>query len=251
MSGHVRIGTSGFTYDHWKDVFYPPDVPTRAWLEFYAERSDTVEINTSYYHMPRPNVCASWRERSPQAFCFVMKLYGGITHRRRLENCEGLLVNYLDAVGRLEEKLGPILVQLPPRFTADPARLDAFLRTGPPDRRWAVEFRHPSWLCDEVYAVLREHRAALVVHDLLRDHPDVVTAGWAYLRFHGAGEQYGGSYTDAMLRAAARRIREHVAQGRDVYAYFNNDAHGHAVKNALRLKEIVAARPAAHRQRRR
>lgn len=243
MAGKAYIGTSGFTYDHWREVFYPPAVKQREWLEFYCRHFDTVEINTSYYHMPRPNVCAGWRQRSPDGFCFVMKMNGRLTHSRRLINCEEPLETFLIPVNELGEKLGPILVQLPPKFKADARRLDAFLDICPTQRRWAVEFRDPSWLCEDTYAVLRAHKAALVVHDLIPEHPRITTAAWTYLRFHGPSEEkYHGSYSDEMLRAAARRIKKHLKDGRDVYAYFNNDAHGHAVRNAASLIQFVSGR---------
>jgi uncharacterized protein YecE (DUF72 family) len=239
MSGKAYIGTSGFSYDHWREVFYPPEVPKRKWLEYYCEHFETVEINASYYRLPRESVCESWGRRTPEEFRFVMKMNNRITHRRRLVGCEELLSTFLRAVDALGEKLGPILVQLPPRFGVDRERLKSFLDICPPRYRWALEFRDPSWLCDEIYAVLCSNKAALVVHDLIEDHPAVVTTGWTYLRFHGVGEKYGGNYTDAMLKSAAARIREHLDAGRDVYAYFNNDAHGYAVRNAQRLKEFL------------
>ena len=239
MSGKAHIGTSGFTYDHWREVFYPPQVKQREWLEYYCRHFDTVEINASYYHMPRPNVCESWRRRSPAGFCFVMKLNGSITHRRRLVDCGEALEMFVGAAGRLGQKLGPLLVQLPPRFRADAARLAAFLDICPAEHRWAVEFRDESWLCEEVYDVLRAHNAALVVHDLIADHPRVVTADWVYLRFHGPARKYAGCYTDAMLRDAAARVRDRLAAGRDVFAYFNNDVAGHAVANAKTLKRLL------------
>ena len=243
MTGTAYIGTSGFTYDDWKGRFYPPEVKQRAWLEYYAEHFDTVEINTSYYHMPRANVCASWRRRTPDGFCVVMKMYTGVTHRRRLANCEDLLESFVLAVEELGEKLGPILVQLPPRWKADPERLDKFLDLCPSHVRWAVEFRDPSWLCDEVYAVLRAHKAALVVHDLIKEHPEVLTADWSYRRFLGPGEQkYLGSYSAAMLRPVSRTIRAHLREGRDVYAYFNNDYACNAVYNGLELRRLVGGR---------
>ena len=239
MSGGVYIGTSGFTYDHWRVVFYPPEVPKRQWLEFYCRQFGTVEINASYYHMPRASVCASWARRSPEGFCFVMKLNRWITHRRKLTDCAEPLGAFLEAVDQLGGKLGPILVQLPPSLHADAARLEAFLAICPPRHRWAVEFRHPSWLCDEVYEVLRAHGAALVVHDIIKDHPDVLTADWTYYRFHGPGRRYAGCYTQQMLADAGERIHARRGEGLDVYAYFNNDALGHAVRNARGLRKLV------------
>ncbi|MCK4601191.1 MAG: DUF72 domain-containing protein [Phycisphaerae bacterium] len=243
MSGKAHIGTSGFSYGHWKGVFYGDDVPQRQWLEYYAEHFDTVELNNTFYSMPREKTCRSWRQRTPEGFCFAVKLNRLITHRKRLADCGELLGAYLKAVDHLGEKLGPVLVQLPPRFGADPSRLDVFLEICPTDHRWAVEFRDPSWLCEEVYAVLRARNAALVVHDLIKDHPREVTADFMYLRFHGPSRRYAGCYTRQALAAAAKRIREHLAAGLDVCAYFNNDIAGHAVRNAADLKRYVTARP--------
>jgi uncharacterized protein YecE (DUF72 family) len=239
MKGKAHIGTSGFTYRHWKHVFYPPDVPQKRWLEYFAEHFDTVEINSSYYHMPRASVCAAWKHRTPEGFLFVMKMNGLVTHRRRLVGVEGMLTDFLAAVDELGEKLGPVLVQLPPRFGADVPRLDSFLRLCPGDYRWAVEFRDPSWLCEEVYGVLRRHNAALVVHDLIADHPRQITADFVYIRYHGP-QKYSGCYPDDYLRAQGRQIRKDLRSGRDVYAYFNNDVEGFAVRNAATLRDCVA-----------
>jgi len=239
MKGKLHVGTSGFTYEHWRDVFYPAEVPKRAWLEYYCEHFDTVEINSSYYHMPRGNVCDSWRRRTPKGFRFVMKLNGLITHRKRLIRCGEPLGAFLKAVDHLGRKLAAVLVQLPPRFRANADRLGDFLDICPGRYRWAVEFRDPSWLRRDIYAVLREHRAALVVHDLIPNHPRVLTADWTYLRFHGPTRRYGGCYRPQMLTAASGRIRKLLSDGLDVFAYFNNDAGGHAVRNAADLKRLA------------
>ncbi|MHC4563675.1 MAG: DUF72 domain-containing protein [Planctomycetota bacterium] len=242
MSGQAYVGTSGFTYDHWREVFYPARVPQRKWLEYYCEHFHTVEINASYYHMPRLTVCESWRRRSPDGFCFVMKLNQWITHKRRLVDCAEPLEAFLEAVDGLGQKLGPILVQLPPSFHAEPAVLARFLKICPQRYRWAVEFRHASWLCREVYDRLSEHNAALVVHDhyVIPSHPPVVTTDWTYWRFHGTGARCGGNYMDEQLRELAEVIRGQLAGGLDVYSYFNNDAEGYAIRNAQRFRELVA-----------
>lgn len=240
MAARLRIGTSGFTYDHWREVFYPPDVKKASWLEFYAEHFDTVEINSSFYHMPRESVCRGWAQRVGDDFCFTLKLNRMITHRHRLADSEELLAAFLTSARQLGEKLGPILVQLPPRFRADPERLGQFLDTCPASHLWAVEFRDPSWLCEPVLAVLRDHNAALVVHDLIENHRHEVTADFAYLRFHGTGG-HDGCYSSKQLRQTAERVEEHLSAGVDVFVYFNNDVHGHAVRNATELKGYVRA----------
>ncbi len=239
MTGKAKIGTSGFTYKHWRDVFYPQGVPQKRWLEYYSGHFNTVELNASFYHMPRENVCASWRQRTPNGFCFVMKLNRLITHRKRLLDCGDLIDSFLDAVDNLGDKLGPILVQLPPRFKVAPRRLDDFLMLCPAEYRWALEFRNSDWLCDEVYDVLRGHNTALVVHDLIDDHPRKVTADWVYLRYHGPGERYASRYPWQKMKAEADKIKKDLSAGRDVYAYFNNDMHGYAIQNAQQLKKYI------------
>ena len=239
MEVQAHIGTSGFTYDHWREVFYPEELPKRQWLEYYAKRFETVEINSTFYHMPGEKVCNSWRRRTPEGFCFVVKLNRFITHRKRLIECGELLDSFVSAVEHLGAKLGPILVQLPPRWQADPERLKSFLKICAPRGRWAVEFRDPSWLCEEVYSVLRKRRAALVVHDLIDDHPREVTADFVYLRFHGPGESCAGCYPSQALQDAAASIKSFLSAGLEVFAYFNNDVGGYAVRNAIELKELI------------
>ncbi len=240
MSGRAYIGTSGFMYDHWRGVFYPPEVEQPRWLEYYSQAFDTVEINTTYYHMPRGRVCAKWAERSPEGFRFVVKMNGLVTHRRQLAGCQDPLAEFIGAVEALGDKLGPILVQLPPGFEAHPRRLSGFLGICPDRHRWALEFRHPSWFCPQVYEVLRARKAALVIHDMIPAHPWVFTADWTYIRFHGPGRGHGQSYSEEMLDEAAQRVRESTGSGLDVYAFFNNDAQGYALMNARRLGELVS-----------
>jgi len=154
---------------------------------------------------------------------------------------DGHVARFLERADRLGDQLGPILVQLPPNWHVNTGRLDAFLDAAPDDHRWAVEFRDPSWFTEEVWEVLRRLEAALVAHDMLRRHAREGTADWVYLRFHGTADAmpYGGNYSPQALSATARRVKKHLAMGRDVYAYFNNDAEGHAVRDALRLRRYV------------
>lgn len=235
------IGTSGFSYKHWREVFYPPEVPQREWLEYYVRQFETVELNNTFYAMPRGEVCESWRARSPEHFSFAVKLNRIFTHRFRLIGHRDTLGRYLDAVERLGEKLGPILIQLPPHWSANAGRLDEFLADCPRRHRWAVEFRDPSWLCEDIYRVLRAHNAALCVHDMLPDHPQEVTTDWIYIRYHGSGGgRYSGDYPDNYLHSQAEWIGRLVGRELDVYAYFNNDIGGHAVHNARTLRQLLA-----------
>ncbi len=235
------IGTSGFTYPHWKKVFYPEDVPQKRWLEYYAEHFNTLELNNTFYQMPKPKTCQSWFERTPDDFTFATKLSRVLTHRFRLTNVQRWLEPYLNAVEELGDKLGVILAQLPPRWRANPQRLAEFFKFVPASQRWAFEFRDASWLTGEVYDVLRQHKAALVIHDIIADHPREVTADFVYLRFHGATARYSSNYSRPQLQQWAKQIKSYLRKDLDVYAYFNNDAQGYAVKNAIALKELIGA----------
>lgn len=233
----LRIGTSGYQYDHWKGLFYPPELRKADWLGHYAARFDTVEINNTFYSLPAAEVFERWKHSVPSSFLFVLKFSRFATHMKKLKDPEDSISRFLERAEKLEDRLGPILVQLPPRFKADPGRLEEFLRAAPKRHRWALEFRDPSWLVPEVFAVLRAHGSALCVHDMIPQHPEPEVADWIYLRYHG--DHYAGSYSSERLRAEANKIEEHLKRGRDVYAYFNNDVGGHAIHNAGDLRRYL------------
>ncbi len=235
--GTFRLGTSGYKYDHWRGVLYPEDLPKDEWFGCYAKRFESVEINNTFYHLPEAETFDEWRERAPQGFCYALKFSRYGSHMKKLKDPEGTIGAFLERAERLRDRLGPILVQLPPHWGADPERLAASLDVAPARHRWAVEVRDPSWLGSEVFDVLRDHGAALCIHDLIDDHPRERTADWLYLRYHG--EDYGGSYSPQKLSAEADRIAGWLGDGRDVYAYFNNDLGGHAVENASDLALFV------------
>jgi uncharacterized protein YecE (DUF72 family) len=246
--GTLRVGTSGYQYRHWRGDFYPRGVPTKGWFAHYAGRFDTVEINNTFYNLPDAGVFDGWREEAPPGFRFALKFSRYGTHMKHLKDPEATLDRFLERAERLRSALGPVLVQLPPRWSADPDRLDAFLRVAPRRHRYAVEVRDPSWLCDAVYEALRRRGAALVIHDALEDHPVLLTADWTYLRFHAPhhrGRRYRGGYSPQALSGQARRIRRWLHGGHDVYAYFNNDVGGHAPWNALDLRRFVQGREEA------
>ena len=236
--GKLRIGTSGYQYNHWRGVFYPGDIPKKRWFAYYASRFDTVEINNTFYRLPQAQTFEVWREQAPEDFCYALKFSRYGSHLKRLQDPQEPIERFLDRASRLRGFLGPILVQLPPRWRPEPERLAAFLKAAPGNYRWALEFRDPRWLCDEVYAILRSAAAALCIHDLIVDHPRPLTADWVYLRFHGVG--YGGGYTCQALTAHARQIEQYLANGLDVFVYFNNDVHGYAVQNAADLRRHVS-----------
>ena len=238
----VRIGTSGWSYDHWRDVLYGPGVRTSARLSRYAEEFDTVELNASFYRWPRDEVFAGWRDRLPAGFIMSVKAPRGLTHARRLRSPEEWAERIAGAWDVLGDRHGAVLVQLHPAQERDDARLDYFLKCVPARVRIAVELRHPSWDDPVVYQLLERHHASYVVTSgagmacVLKATSDLV-----YVRLHGPDSEvlYAGSYSQQDLTWWADRIREWEAQGRHVLAYFNNDGDGNAVRNARTLKGLL------------
>jgi uncharacterized protein YecE (DUF72 family) len=234
------IGTSGYVYRHWRQgVFYPPGLPTREELSWYAERFSTVELNNPFYRVPTPATFARWREATPDDFLFAVKVNRVVSHLRRLADVAEPLGEFLALARGLGPKLGPLLVQLPPQLPVDLARLERFLTLLSEPERWVLEVRHPSWQTAEVYRRLGRHGVGLCVPVGGRVAPDLVTtAPFAYLRFHAGGGATGG-FTGRELAQWAGRIRALIRSGKDVYAYFNNDREGNAVRDAARLRALL------------
>ena len=238
----IHIGTSGWSYRHWHGVLYPPDCLPRQRLDHYLARYRTAELNSSYYRWPTDAAFGRWRRRLPGGFRLSVKAPRPLTHVRRLYGPEGWLDRIGGGLKRLGDRLAVLLVQLSPRFPYDHARLAYFLAHVPAGLRVAVEFRDPSWHRDDVYGLLEQYGAAYCVMSgaylpcVLR-----ATAPVVYVRLHGPDHQhlYAGSYSDDDLRWWADRIREWSGQGREVFAYFNNDGHGHAVRNADTLRGLL------------
>lgn len=242
-TSRARIGTSGWVYDSWRGTVYPSGVPDAQRLEYYASKLfDTVELNASFYRWPNVTSFQSWRRRLPEGFELTVKAPRSLTHGRRLHEPEQWIDWMKERLDILADRLGVVLFQLPPDMERDDARLDYFLGALPSEWKVAVEFRHRSWHVEEVFCLLERHGAAYVVMSgaglpcILR-----ATAGFAYVRFHGPDEQhlYGGSYDEASMTWWADRIREWLAQGLDVYGYFNNDWGGHAVRNGQTLRHLL------------
>jgi uncharacterized protein YecE (DUF72 family) len=242
--GVARVGCSGWMYKHWRGTVYPEGLPVRRWFERYSSWFNTVEVNNTFYRLPTEHAVEGWAAQAPAGFMYSLKLGSFGTHRMKLTDAGSWLANHLDRVDRLGRAAGPTLVQLPPRWRRNAGRLDDFLSTVPSDRRWAVELRDPSWLHEETYDVLRRHGAALCVHDLLAGHPWELTTDWTYLRFHGPNaleRPYQGRYGDEGLFWMAERLSSWLAEGIDVYAYFNNDDSGLAVQDARWLAQRLGA----------
>ncbi len=240
----VHVGTSGWSYDHWEGVLYPPGTPLRARLEHYVARFQTVEVNSTYYRWPRDATFAGWRQRLPPGFLLTVKAPRGLTHGARLYAPERWVHRIAGALTHLGPTLGVLLVQLPPTLPYDRPRLAYFLQQVPSWLRMALEFRHPSWHREEVFTLLADYGAAYCVMSgaglpcVLR-----ATAPFAYVRLHGPDPHhlYAGSYSEDDLHWWAARVREWEGQGRDVYAYFNNDGEGNAVRNAETLRRLLGA----------
>jgi uncharacterized protein YecE (DUF72 family) len=238
--GRIRVGTSGYVYAHWKHLLYE-GIPAVQWLERYAQVFDTVELNATFYRLPSARMVDGWRSRSPRGFLFACKGSRYLTHMKRLTDPGAGLDRYFELVLRLREKLGPILWQLPPQMTRpDAARLDEFLSRVPQHLRHAVEFRSAGWYTDEICEVLDRHGAAFCEHDLVDRPPPAHTGGFRYVRFHGATGKYRGRYGKPGLRKWARDLETYSG---DAYVYFNNDVHGHAVRDALDLLELLERLP--------
>jgi uncharacterized protein YecE (DUF72 family) len=236
----VLVGTSGWQYDDWRGRLYPKDLPKTRWLEYFSREFPTVEVNNTFYQLPKDETFTAWRDASADGFVVAIKASRYITHIRRLRECRDPVRLLWSRCRRLGKKLGPVLFQLPPNFKADVELLRGFLRLLPKTMRAAFEFRHPSWESEETRGVLDEAGSALVLADRPGDRvPDVVTGGWSYIRFH-QGTLLSPGYRRSKLRRWADRIAK--MQARETFVYFNNDTGGAAVRDAHILTELLHLR---------
>lgn len=232
----VRIGTSGWQYAHWRGAFYPEGLPTASWLPVYARSFDTVEVNNAFYRLPTTEVFERWRTATPEGFVFAVKASNFLTHRKRLRDPVEPVGRLMARASALGEKLGPILLQLPPTMRAEVDRLDEALSCFAPSVRVAVEARHESWDCDAVWSVLAAHDAAWCLADApWRRWPLVRTATWGYLRLHEGRGYPHPCYGRTALERWAERLAERWPGGEDLYVYFNNDPCGCALRDARRF----------------
>lgn len=238
--GRVYIGTSGWSYKHWVGKFYPPGLPSSRQFAFYQQHFTTVELNNSFYRLPPPENFANWRNETNAKFIFAVKANRFLTHMKKLIVDRSSIHRLFASVDELEEKLGPILFQLPPKWKINEDRLAAFLAALPKGYRYAFEFREHSWYNDNVYALLRKYNVSFCIYELeYHQSPEVVTSDFIYIRLHGPGSKYQGSYTNATLALWAAKMEGWQKQGKDVYIYFDNDQEGYAAFNALTLKEML------------
>ena len=257
----LRIGTSGWQYGHWREVFYAKRLPATQWLAHYFTHFNTVEINSSFYHTPKEEAFDRWREAAPKGFLYAVKGTRYVTHLRKLSGIAEAVAGFVARAARLREHLGPILWQLPPGLHYQAQRLSELLASLPVGYRYALEVRHPTWVADEPLGMLRNAGVAICIADTparrylpegrgaraaspderLYPYTEAVTADLVYVRLHGHKALYGSEYTEAELQDWAAKARRWYNAGLDVFIYFDNDAFGYAVRNALRLKEILGA----------
>jgi len=235
----VLVGTSGWQYSDWRGAFYPKELPQRLWLEYYASCFSTVEVNNAFYRLPDRAVFESWRDRTPEGFVVGVKASRYLTHVKRLRDPAEPVARLLDRAAGLGNKLGPVLLQLPPSLRRDLGALDETLASFPPEVRVAVEPRHDSWFVDETAELLARRRAAYCLVDPRKGAPSWRTTDWGYIRFHEGRSRPRPHYGRAALRNWAERLAELFGTTATVYAYFNNDMHACAPRDAATFARIL------------
>jgi uncharacterized protein YecE (DUF72 family) len=236
----VWIGCSGYVYKHWHGLFYPADLPQKRWLDYYAGHFPTVELNNTFYMLPAESTFEGWRKNAPDGFLYAVKANRFITHMKKLKEPEEHIARMFERVRLLGEKLGPVLYQLPPRWRYNGERFEAFLTALPQGIEQAVEVRETSWLNDDFFGLLERFEVGYCIASLPDyETPVRATAPFVYLRFHGNKQTYYYKYTRDELSYWCDVIARFTAEGRTVYAYFNNDPNAWAVQNALELMDMV------------
>ncbi len=238
------IGTSGWSYKHWAGIFYPDSIKPAGYLEYYLTKFSCVELNSSFYHLPRKTTVTGWEKRTPDTFKFCPKLSRFITHQKRLANTGDALKRFFDVFELMKTRLGPVLIQLPPGLSFDKSLIESFLNILTKqynDYRFALEVRQKTWITNEFFDLLSQHGVAFVIADSGRRFPyhEAVTTDFVYLRFHGHEKLYASDYSDEALTQYADRIISWLNQGKEVWVFFNNDFNGFAVKDAEKLRELI------------
>jgi uncharacterized protein YecE (DUF72 family) len=237
---YLHIGTSGWSYRHWDEIFYPKDTRPEKYLEHYITKFSCVELNSCFYHLPRKATVTGWMNRTPENFRFCLKLSRLITHQLKLENIEIPLFRFFNVFEGMRTRLGPVLIQLPPGLHYDKNLICNFfdiLKNIYNQCRFAVEVRHHSWINDEFFDILARYRIGYVIADSGKRYPshETVTTDFVYLRFHGREQLYASDYSENILEEYAEKIKGWLSSGKEVWSFFNNDYHGFAPKNAALL----------------
>lgn len=247
----IFIGTSGWEYKHWKNVFYPKNITGKEHLEYYAKYFSTVEVNNSFYHLLNNKVVNNWINSTPEDFVFAVKASRYITQMKKLKEPKASTEKFFESIKPFGEKIGPILFQLPPNFGFNGQRLEEFIVTcvtqnktcskETPDYKYVFEFRNPSWYNEKTYEILNRYNCAFCIYNLgTTQTPKEITADFVYMRFHGNYGLGSGKYSTKELEGFAQDINNFTSKGKDVYCYFNNDEAGFAVENAIELRKRVS-----------
>jgi len=237
----LYIGTSGWIYHHWSGIFYPQDLSSVKWLDYYTGKFNTVEINNSFYQLPSRKTFQHWREIVPEGFIFSVKANRFITHMKKLKDAEQSVERFFNNVKVLKDNCGPILFQLPPRWKINPERLEMFLNNLPQGFKYAFEFRDTSWFNKEIYTILSSYNSAFCIYQFAGIlSPREVTSDYVYIRLHGPELMaYRGQYSEEELSEWAKVICFWLKQKKEIYCYFDNDENAYAPRDAMRLKEMV------------
>lgn len=238
---NLFIGSSGFSYDDWVDEFYPLDIASNKRLNYYADHFNTVEINNSFYNLPKKETFKNWAESVGEDFVFAIKANRYITHMKNLMVDEKSINKLLDRAEPLGKKLGPILFQLPPQWNINLERFKNFVSLLPGSQRFVFEFRNKTWYTDKVYQILEDSNIGFCIHDHQDGpSPEKITADFIYLRFHGPGGYYQSKYSDKELKNWKLKIMSYLKKDLAVFCYFNNDFQGFAIDNAKKLRNLLS-----------
>ena len=243
MNGSIHIGTSGWSYKHWKGLFYPDGLKEVEWLPYYSRFFNIAEINTSFYHMPKHQTVLNWLEKAPKDFLFCPKLSRYITHMKKLKDVEEPLHRFFEVFAPMQGQMGPVLVQLPPQLKWDYDRAERFysgLKKEFKTFEFVVEVRHLTWLHQDSLTQMARYHLGVVISQSggVFPYTEMVTAQNVYIRFHGPGALYASPYSDEMLQEYAHKIKAWARQGHTVWAFFNNDIHGYAFADAQKLQQL-------------
>lgn len=240
MSVKLYVGTSGWHYDHWRSNFYPEKLSKKDWLNYYSQHFNTVEINASFYRLPLKSTYDSWQQSVPQKFCFALKVSRYITHIKRLKNSREPLQTFAIRAKHLGDNLGPLLYQTPPNMHRDDDVLEEFLKLLDKKLLHVFEFRHPSWMDNAIYRLLSKYDAGFCIFNMPGfTSPVISTNDVGYVRFHGQDDLYSSRYPDSELADWAKKLENLSSKLKNLYVYFNNDAGGFAVENALTLRKYL------------
>jgi uncharacterized protein YecE (DUF72 family) len=240
----IHVGTSGWSYQHWKEIFYPQKLPSTKWLPFYAGIFSTTEINGSFYRLPSEETVIKWGEQVPENFLFCPKMSRYLTHMKKLKEPEEPLQRFFSVFDHMQGKIGPVLIQLPAmlRFNYDVAEhFYRLLKTTYRAYEFVMEVRHDTWLQEDSFTLMTKYDIGLVISQSgdVFPYSEMITAKNIYVRFHGPAELYASSYNDESLHLFAEKCINWKKEGHEVWAYFNNDIHGHAVRDAQRLLQML------------